>query len=204
MDAPRALFNAMAWLIGRHNQGFHVADLEVATWLDKAVGVVLVGMGLTSVSQTASEESPLKRFPNGYVYDTTPTPTALGYRGRAIVSRAAATSADIERLMGTAGDRGLRWACVAIRGGAIPVPTRSRPGRHVAASWPRGIPRAAAKGKLHPDETQGLASYGYVEVGKALRAGRVRRMPAPPGAIGHRQRPGGQPMRGPKVPPMRG
>jgi len=58
MDAPRALLKAMAWVMGRHNQGFHIADLEVAIGLDKAVGVVLVGMGLTSVSQP-----PRKRVP---------------------------------------------------------------------------------------------------------------------------------------------
>lgn len=57
MDAPRALLNAMAWLIGRQSQGFHFADLEVAICLGN-VCVVLVGMGLTSVSQAASEESP--------------------------------------------------------------------------------------------------------------------------------------------------
>jgi hypothetical protein len=50
MDAPRALLNEMAWFIGRHNQGFHFADLDVATRLGKAVGVLLVGIGMTSVS----------------------------------------------------------------------------------------------------------------------------------------------------------
>jgi hypothetical protein len=46
MDAPRALLNEMAWFMGRHNQGFHFADLTVAIWLGNAVGVVLVGMGM--------------------------------------------------------------------------------------------------------------------------------------------------------------
>lgn len=50
MDAPRALLNEMAWFIGRHNQGFHFADLDVATRLGKAVGALLVGIGMTSVS----------------------------------------------------------------------------------------------------------------------------------------------------------
>jgi hypothetical protein len=30
MDAPRALLNDMAWFMGRHNQGFHFADLTAA------------------------------------------------------------------------------------------------------------------------------------------------------------------------------
>ena len=30
VDAPRALLNEMAWVMGRHNQGFHFADLNVA------------------------------------------------------------------------------------------------------------------------------------------------------------------------------
>ena len=49
MDAPRALLNDTAWVMGRHTQGFHFADLIVATWC-KAGGEVLVGTGMTSVS----------------------------------------------------------------------------------------------------------------------------------------------------------
>lgn len=33
MDAPRAFFNAILWFIGRHSQGFHLAE-------PAAVGVV--------------------------------------------------------------------------------------------------------------------------------------------------------------------
>ena len=40
----------MVWLIGRHNQGFHLADLGVAIGLGKAGVAVIVDMGMTSDS----------------------------------------------------------------------------------------------------------------------------------------------------------
>jgi len=64
MHAPRALLNAMTWFIGRHNQGFQFADRDLGVSLDNAVGGVLVGRGMTSVSlKPTRKESPLRRVP---------------------------------------------------------------------------------------------------------------------------------------------
>ena len=66
IDAPRALLNAMVWFIGRHNQGFHFSDLGVASGFGKAVGAVLVDMGMTSDSLKPIRRSVLEEgFPNG-------------------------------------------------------------------------------------------------------------------------------------------
>jgi hypothetical protein len=66
IDAPRALLNAMVWLIGRHNQGFHLAALGVAFGLGKAGVAVMVDMGMTSdFLQPLRRRVPEEGFRNG-------------------------------------------------------------------------------------------------------------------------------------------
>jgi hypothetical protein len=66
IDAPRALLNAMVWFTGRHNQGFHFADLDVAIAFGNAVVAVLVVMGMTSDSLKPIRRRVLEEgFPNG-------------------------------------------------------------------------------------------------------------------------------------------
>jgi len=48
MDARRALLNAVAWFMGRHNRGFHLADIDVAVWVVRVVAGVLVGRGMVA------------------------------------------------------------------------------------------------------------------------------------------------------------
>jgi hypothetical protein len=72
MDAPRALRNEIAWLMGRHSQGFQVADLTAAMWLGNAVGVVLVEMGMRSSLLNRLGAESLEDGSRTGVLDTTP------------------------------------------------------------------------------------------------------------------------------------
>lgn len=183
MDAPRALLNAMAWLIGRHNQGFHFADLDLAICLGN-VGVVLVGMGSTSVSQTASEESPLKRVPERVCLRHYAHPKAWAVEDEPL-SRGQAT----HRLTSSTW-----WAPPVIEGFVGRAsPRQGRGGFHELRK--ANFTRTKPKGSL---------PTVYVEVGKT-RGGQ-----GPPddcSARCHRTPAASKwtnPMRGPKVPPMRG